>query len=197
MRESAFILTAIGQVYIIPRLMPTQPLPARITPWQLAAEDGRLTGDLALDNLPRLMAIVNQAGGVVSIDLAAGKDAQGLPFIVGRLQTEVELTCQRCLGPLQWPLDVAVRLALVHAEAEADRLPDDYEPLLAPADGAMAVADLVEDELLLALPQIPRHADQRECEAHGYGAPDPAFIAEQRRPFKLLASLLPDSKRSS
>ena len=191
------ILTAIGQVYIIPRLMPTPPLPARINPWQLAAEDGRLTGDLALVKLPRLMAIVNQAGGRVSIDLAAGKDAQGLSFITGRLQTEVELTCQRCLGPLRWPMDVAVRLGLVHAEAEADRLPDDYEPLPAPADSAMAVAELVEDELLLALPQIPRHADQRECEAHGYGAPDPAFIAEQRRPFAVLASLLPDSKRSS
>jgi uncharacterized protein len=190
-------LTAIGQVYIIPRLMPIPPLPDRINPWQLAAENGRLTGDLALAKLLRLTALVDQASGVVSVDLTSGKDGQGLSFIAGRLRTEVELTCQRCLGSLQWPLEVAVRLGLVRTEAEANRLPGDYEPLLAPPDCAIAVADLVEDELLLALPQIPRHADQRECEAHGYGAPDPAFITEQRRPFGVLASLLSDSKRSS
>ncbi|MBZ4193353.1 MAG: YceD family protein [Candidatus Contendobacter sp.] len=176
--------------------MLTPSLPDKLYPWQLAADNGRLTGDLALDKLPRLMALMNPANGVVRIDLSAGKNGQGLPFITGCLRTEVELTCQRCLGSLRWPLEVAVRLGLVRTEAEAARLPDDYEPLLASPDCAMSVADLVEDELLLALPQIPRHADQRECEAHGYGAPDPAFIAEQRRPFGLLASLLPDSKRS-
>ena len=176
--------------------MLTPSLPDKINPWQLVADHGRLTGDLALAELPRLAALLNQTNGVVSVTLAAGMDGQGLRFIAGRLHTIVELICQRCLGPLQLPLEVTVHLGLVHSEAEADRLPDDYEPLLAP-DGLMAVADLVEDELLLALPQIPRHADQRECEAHGYGAPDPAFITEQRRPFGLLASLLPESKRSS
>jgi uncharacterized protein len=176
--------------------MLTPSLPDKLNPWQLAADHGRLTGDLALVALPRLAALLDQTGGVVNVTLTGGIDGQGQRFIAGRLQTTVELTCQRCLGPLQLPLDVAVQLGLVHSEAEADRLPADYESLLVP-DGVMAVAGLIEGELLLALPQIPRHADRRECEAYGYGAPDPAFIAEQRRPFGLLASLLPESKRSS
>lgn len=177
--------------------MPTPSLPDRINPWQFATDHGRLAGDLVLARLPRLAALLDQTDGVVNITLTGGIDGQGLRFIVGRLQTTVELTCQRCLGPLRLPLDVAVQLGLVHSEIEADRLPDDYEPLVVPPDCTMTIADLVEDELLLALPQIPRHADRRECEAHGYGAPDPAFITEQRRPFGLLASLLPESKRSS
>ncbi len=176
--------------------MLTLSLPDKLNPWQLAAENGRLTGDLALTELPRLVALLDQSSGAVSVTLTAGMDGQGQRFIAGHLRTTVELTCQRCLGSLQWPLDVTVHLGLVHSEAEADRLSGDYEPLLAP-DCAMTVADLVEDELLLALPQIPRHADRRECEAHGYGAPDAALITEQRRPFGSLASLLPDSKRSS
>ena len=177
--------------------MPTPSLPDKINPWQLAADQGRLTGDLALAELPRLAALLDQTNGVVNITLTAGIDGQGLRFIAGRLQATVELTCQRCLGPLQLPLDVVVQLGLVQTEVEADRLPDDYEPLVASPDCVMTIADLVEDELLLALPQIPRHADRWDCEVHGYGAPDPALITEQRRPFGLLASLLPESKRSS
>ena len=65
------------------------------------------------------------------------------------------------------------------------------------AEGFIRVADLVEDELLLALPQIPRHVDVQECEANDYRAPssEPAPNTRPVQPFATLASLLP-SKRS-
>jgi uncharacterized protein len=190
--ESGFILTAIRRVYIIPRLMQTPSLPSRIDPWRLTAEGGRLEGSLALAALPRLVAELDRTDGVVSVALVAGVDRQGVRFIGGAVRTEVELVCQRCLGPLRLALDVTVGLGLVHDEAEADRLPEEYEPLLVP-EGIIHVADLVEDELLLALPRIPRHDDVRDCEANGYRAPD---RVEQDQPFATLASLLRDSQRS-
>lgn len=174
--------------------MLTPPLPDKINPWQLAAEDGRLEGELPLVALPRLVAALDGTEGTVRVALAAGTDGQNLPFIKGALRTEVELICQRCLGPLQLALDVPVSLGLVHGEAEFDRLPDDYDPLLVP-ENSISVTELVEDELLLALPQIPCHVDRRECEANGYGAPGPvALDAEHRQPFAVLATLLRDSK---
>ncbi|QQS55063.1 MAG: DUF177 domain-containing protein [Candidatus Competibacteraceae bacterium] len=173
-------------------------LPDRIDPWQLAAGSGRLDGELKLAALPRLAALLEHADGTVNVALAAGIDEQGLRFVEGSLQTEVELICQRCLGPLRLPLKVAVSLALVRAEADAARLPEQREPLLA-AGADLAVADLVEDELLLALPQIPRHRDVCECEAAGYYTPPsgPALDAGQPRAFTALASLLQDFKRSN
>jgi len=194
--ESGYILTEIGQAYIIPRLMQDPPCPNKINPWQLAAENGRLDGELMLAEMPRL-AVLNRAEGQVSVSLTAGLDEQGVRFIKGRLRTNVELVCQRCLGPLRLPLDVTVGLGLIRAEAEANRLPGEYEPLLAPEHG-IALADLVEDELLLALPQIPRHEDLRECEVNGYAAPGSVTPgAERRQPFAVLASLLQDSNRSN
>jgi len=190
--ESGFVLTAIRRVYIIPRLMQTPSFPSRIDPWRLTAEGGRLEGSLALAALPRLVAELNRTDGVASVALAAGMDRQGIRFIKGALRTKVELVCQRCLGPFQLALDVTVSLGLVRSEAEADRLPEEYEPLLVP-EGVIHVADLVEDELLLALPRIPRHDEARDCEAHGYRAPD---RVEQDQPFASLASLLRDSQRS-
>ena len=172
--------------------MQTPSLPSKIDPWRLAAESGRLEGSLALAALPRLIAELNRTDGVVSVALVAGIDPRGVRFIGGALQTGVELVCQRCLGRLRLALDVTVSLGLVHSEAEADRLPEEYEPLLVP-EGTIRVADLVEDELLLALPQIPRHDDARDCEANGYRTPD---RVEHDQPFATLASLLRDSRRS-
>lgn len=193
--KSGFILTEIQPAFIIPRLMQVPPLPERVNPWQLAVESGRLDGELALAELPRLAALLDHADGMVNVALEAGIDGDGLRFIRGRLQAEVELVCQRCLGSLRLPIVATVSLGLARGEAEFDRLPDEYEPLLVP-ERDIAIASLVEDELLLALPQIPRHEDARDCEANGYrtsgaSAPD----AEHRQPLAALASLLRDSKR--
>ncbi len=184
-------LTATGRAYTISRLMQTLPIsiPAQIDPWRFTAEGGRLDGELALAALPRLTAVLEHAEGAVSVALMAGVDPQGIPFITGRLQTEIALACQRCLGSLQLPLDVAVSLGLVRDETEADCLPEAYEPLPAP-EGFISVAELVENELLLALPQIPRHNDVRECEANGYRTASGKPLTEQSRPFATLASLL-------
>ena len=173
------------------------PLPDMINPWQMVAESGRLEGELPLAAMLRL-AELNRAEGAVSVSLTAGVDERGVRFIKGALRTDVELVCQRCLGPLRLPLDVTVGLGLIQAGADARHLPGEYEPLLVPEDGVV-VADLVEDELLLALPQIPRHEDRRECEANGYVAPGAAAARhiERRQPFAGLASLLRDSKRSN
>jgi uncharacterized protein len=163
----------------------------------MAAECGRLDGRLTLAALPRLSALLGHADGEVVVALAAGCDAQEVRFIQGRLRAEVEWTCQRCLGPLRLPLDIPVNLGLARDEAAADRLPDEYDPLLVQEGGAVSVSDLIEDELLLALPQIPRHENLRECEAHGYLQPgEPALDLKNRQPFAMLATLLPDSQRS-
>ena len=195
--ESGFILTEFRLADMIPRLMQTPALPEKIKPWRIAAENGCLNGKLALATLPRLTAAVDRADGMVAIALTAGIDGQGIHFIKGVLRAEVALTCQRCLGLLSWPLEVAVSLGLARDEANIARLPDEYEPLLIAEGGSLAVADLVEDELLLALPQIPRHDDLRECAALGeVRSGEPALEAERRQPLAALASLLQDSKRS-
>lgn len=143
------------------------------------------------------MAALNRADGAVAVALAGGVDERGTRFIKGRLRADIELVCQRCLSPLALRLTVPVSLGLIRSEAEAARLPDGYDPLPLADDGARA-ADVVEDELLLALPQIPRHEDVRDCASNGYVAPgeEPAR-AERRRPFAGLASLLSDTKRSA
>ena len=75
------------------------------------------------------------------------------------LEGEVPLECQRCLGPLRWPVVQQTELLLAHDEAELARLDADTESEVVLAEGPLDPLSLVEDELLLVLPFAPRHPD--------------------------------------
>ena len=70
----------------------------------------------------------------------------------------LQLRCQRCLGPLSHEVDTDEILVLAASQAEIDADPLTVDmPSRVVAGKEMAVRDLVEDELILALPYAPRH----------------------------------------
>jgi uncharacterized protein len=79
-----------------------------------------------------------------------------------------------------------VRLGVVHSLGEADLLPESYEPLLLETD-TIPLADILQDELLLAVPAVPQH----ECcdpAAQSRQEAAPA-VAKRPNPFAVLAEL--------
>ncbi len=191
-------MTEINLVDIIPRLM-QRSLPDTVDLWRLAAENGQINGTMALGALPRLAAVPNHADGTVMVMLTARMDNQGRRFVEGEVHAEIELVCQRCLGTLVLPLVAKVSLMLTRSESKAEAaLPEGYEALLI-GEKRTRVTDLVEDELLLALPQIPRHNDLRECQANGYVVSLDGAMPDMKphHAFAELASLLRDSKRNN
>ncbi len=73
------------------------------------------------------------------------------------VQAEVWLSCQRCLQPLRQRLDIRQRLQFVRSAAEAEALDEEAEHDVLALPQALDLRELVEDELLLALPLVPRH----------------------------------------
>jgi len=132
-------------------------LPDQLDFWRAVA--GRLTfqGDLGFSELPRLLDAVLDEQGSVRFDLGFERDSEGRGTLLATLDAVVELECQRCLGRMEFPVSVRLRFAAVGGVDQAAALPDMYEPLLI-EDGLIRPKDLIEDELLLALPLIPRHA---------------------------------------
>lgn len=117
-----------------------------------------LKGEIQMAELSRLEGVVlNNAP--IHFELVFGKNAEGQAVIHGTVRGTVDLTCQRCLKAVAIDLDASVALGVVSSEEEAKRLPDDLEPLVL-TDEPVRLADLVEDEILLALPVAPRHAHQ-------------------------------------
>ena len=94
---------------------------------------------------------------------------RGVPVVEVAVEADIPLVCQRCLGVVEWPVESMARVAIVKDLAAADRLDAEFDPFIA-ADGRLALRDVAEEQLLLALPLVPRHEDDAQCEAAGVAA---------------------------
>ncbi len=162
--------------------------PATIDPIQLAKRGEQLAGPLALRHLPRVatMCVSDEGEFDVVLDFTHSETAD-LFEMVGHVRGEVSLTCQRCLEPMRLPLDVDFRVTLRRPNEREGAL---EEPDVLVVDKPMSVAELVEDELLLAMPMIPMHA-RADCPAGQYVVSD----SEQRTRESPFAALAPTKAR--
>lgn len=85
----------------------------------------------------------------------AGGDAQIWLHLQAR--TALRMSCQRCLQPVSVALDIRPSLRFVHGEAQAERLDEDSEEDVLALGAPLDLRELIEDELILALPLVPRH----------------------------------------
>jgi uncharacterized protein len=126
-----------------------------------------LQGDLPLAALERLAESLYEPPG----DARVNWQAQGEERLVAggeperrlhlRAQGAVVLQCQRCLQSVSHVLTVDTRLRFVPGEEEAERLDETSEEDVLALLPRLDLQPLLEDELLLALPLVPRH--EGEC----------------------------------
>lgn len=116
-------------------------------------------GELPLAAMPRLREALADGEGVARYEMEFGRDGFGTAFLDLRVQAPLTLVCQRTLEPFVLPVSLHSRLGLIRAEREEAALPADSEPLLVGADGRLDPVEVIEDELLLALPLIPVNPD--------------------------------------
>jgi len=134
-------------------------LPEYIDPLHLADKRGELRGQIPVSSLDRLADILFSDTGAVTVELFFGREGR-LAKIEGKIEADLELECQNCLQAVQWSVKNAVKLGIVTSIDQADRLPEDYEPLLVD-EGKILLKNIIEDELLLILPTFPKH--QHDC----------------------------------
>jgi uncharacterized protein len=99
----------------------------------------------------------------------------------------LSMQCQRCLQAVEVPLRVDRRLFFVDGEDAAAALDAESEDDVLALTPALDLRALVEEELLLALPLIPRH---EVCPEPLVPAADlAAEAAAEEHPFAALAAL--------
>ena len=164
------------------RLM-SERLPVQIDPIRLADEGIRLHGVLSDSEMPRLreFSIPGSGPAAVAVDLQFERAAQGVRRMQGTIRVCVELLCQRCLKPLVVEIVAQPFLTLLQSDAATD----DGESLQVTAP--VRLRELVEDELLLAMPMIPMHAEA-ECASVKKAGPAPV-TEEKENPFAVLQGL--------
>lgn len=129
-----------------------------IDPLRFADESRRKTGTLPLSAFSRLTDGLVERAGEVTFLLEGSRDKEGKRLLALSASTTLTLVCQRCLETMRYPLSISNQLWLVPSgyaipqeELEIDHL-DAIE-----VEAQLDVVQLLEEELLLALPMAPRH----------------------------------------
>ena len=100
-----------------------------------------------------------------------------------------ELTCERCLKPVAEQVDVDRWIRFVDTEAEAAALDADSDDDVLALPRHLDARELIGDELLLALPLVPRHEVCPEPLPQALDDEPAAAEAERPKPFAKLAAL--------
>lgn len=163
------------------------PIPQKIRVSTAVVRREHYVGELALSSLPKLSGLLTDSAGAMQVDLLASK-IMDLPALTGVMEGLLHLQCRRCDKPYATNLRHELDLRLVSSEEEEERLMQDCEPYWV-QDDELALRELLEDELLLALPMLPR-CDSCENIVNG-AAPPAAPEQEPRRenPFAALKKL--------
>jgi uncharacterized protein len=126
--------------------------------FEFASAGATQQGVLPLSGFARLRDMLVSDAGDVAYEVKGVRDARGRPSLRVNVHGTLQLRCQRCLEPLSHEVRAEALLVLAASQAEIDADPADVQaPDRVLAGKEMALRDLVEDELILALPYAPRH----------------------------------------
>ncbi len=134
--------------------------PRRLDVTALAAADAKLDGNWPLSSFKRLPQGQSQTGHAdwlvqASLRRPAGGAAE--PWLALTVSARVQLACQRCLQDFDVPLRIGASFRFVADETLAAALDAEAEEDVLPLPQRLDLHELVEDELLLALPLVPMH----------------------------------------
>ena len=165
-------------------------LPKRLDAIKFVDNETVLTGSLDIKLFERFQEAVEDVNGPVAYKLAFQRDADDHMFIDGECSTKATMVCQRCLDAVVLEVRGEFQIGLAFSDEKSKHLPKQYEPAIMDHNGNIDPWELVEDELILALPMFAYHADG-ECEIKQPKAEtEPVEVTEKKdNPFAVLQQL--------
>src|SRR5436190_3738472 len=136
-------------------------IPEHIDPFRYAEQSLGLKGSVNVADMHRLNTYVHSNHDVAHADLHFGVDQQKINFVKGHLKVKLTLQCQRCMEPFIYEIMSDFVLGVVKTLDEANALPEQYVPAMA-KENSLALRELIEDEIILNLPIIPKH-EPEDC----------------------------------
>lgn len=136
---------------------------AEITLPKAAELDQHIEGQIPLTDFPRLGELLtkeNQGDAVFQMNFSLDREKRVL--VKGDVKATLKLICQRCLQSYAHAIHSEFSLVAVDDLAGAVQLDKRYEAVLL-RDHKLQVAEVLEDELLLDFPIVPKHP-VGECE---------------------------------
>jgi len=148
-----------------------KPLPIRFDPVSFADHERELEGPIATKAMLRLKENVVSSDEMVDAKFGFSRGLYGYPMVLGRVNAWVTMKCERCLDGVRIELNPEISV-LVKPEEDIlsqnegnkeDEKDSDRTDIHEYAGESLVLSDLVEEELLLALPLVPKHQDISLC----------------------------------
>ncbi|MFM9434872.1 uncharacterized protein ACFDR9_001934 [Janthinobacterium sp. CG_23.3] len=151
--------------------------------------NGSREGVTPVAEMTRLIKDCADSSGSLAWRIDGGTSKLGYPQLTLSVTGTVQLECQRCLSPYAYDIDASTILVLAKDDEHADEIEEiinDESIDVIVGSRTMDGAALIEDEALLALPQVPKH---EVC-------PDSALLdsatTEKKLPFAGLKDFKPE-----
>ena len=168
-----------------------QKLPREIDPYRLAKSGLLLEGELKVSDMKRLSKSLYDDQGLINVKMQFDIDESSNTYTMhGAFVTSLPLICERCMKPMHYDVNVNCALALVNSEKKVEGLAEQYDPWVIDNDEPILLNAVVEDELILALPLVPRHEnDCLPADAWCSGEDIHEEVEKPASPFAVLESL--------
>ena len=162
--------------------------PDWLDPRKAAEGRRRFEGSVPLARMQRLLPLLASSEGEARFRADFEFDQQARVTIEIEVEAELSLQCQLSLEPYTESIHRGSTLGVIGDIAEEALLPENYEPVLV-QHGRLALLDLVEDELLLALPQVPRNPDLDAAQFHVSTSEEEILAEDKERVRQAFAGL--------
>jgi uncharacterized protein len=130
-------------------------LPPQMDVWRMVANQRQFEGSLPLAQMSRLVELLADADGECGYVIKFYRDALKIDVMHMQLSATLPLICQRTLERFVYPVEINQRLGLISEESQEASLPEGMEAVLIEGNGEVSPFQLIEDELLLAVPLVP------------------------------------------
>lgn len=175
----------------------TRPMPddgSKLVNVDVLADAGtQLELELPVASLGRLESVLAGTTGIARARVAFRRE-QGYAMASIQASADLPVTCQRCLAPFTLVVEGDAQVVLVASDDEAIRVPEAFETVVCP-EGRIHPRQLVEEELLLALPVVPLHP-QGECGDQPAEEKSPPAAQPVQNPFAMLGEMLGSDHRN-
>ncbi|HCH55436.1 23S rRNA accumulation protein YceD [Aeromonas rivipollensis] len=132
-------------------------LPVKVDPVRNALKLLDYVGIVEKSQMPRLEASTEGLRSDVDVTLQFGKDVQKLTVMKGTAHAKVDLVCQRCGEAFEHLCEASFIYTPLFERTNEEELPEAYEPIELDENGEIDLHQILEDELILSLPQVAMH----------------------------------------
>lgn len=154
------------------------------------ARNGCFEGEIDLPGNGRIGELLQQGESSgqdlpITINFEFVRNDYEIPMIVGHLEARLDLECQRCLNPLELPLELDFELMI---DASDEIVSNSSLDTVYSEDGYIDLVEIAEEELLLAIPLVAMHEDSA-CNENWKAAETSSDTSTRENPFAVLQQL--------